>query len=214
MAPTYDQWPAIQKLECSVCQAERERRNRVIAADDARVHNEPYLSSLFIHTNNDPKYHAMLLRAHEHAKRARKHVLWFQARDEAENPSQIARDPSKGREKLRSFLQKNDQRTAGVPGLNILYEGMQAKVTEKLVKNKNIVILKTTPCTVIGWILHPADAQSNGMSEKWLNYMPLCIYLKFPGATWTVDPRLGPGVWPLFPVYRTWELNKTQICKI
>ena len=35
-------------------------------------------------------------------------------------------------------------RTAGVPGLNLLYEGMQARVTEKLVKNKHVVILAIT----------------------------------------------------------------------
>ena len=50
--------------------------------------------------------------------------------------------------------------------------------------------------------------------QSFLNYMPRCIYLKFPGATWTVDKRLGPGVWPLFPVHRTWELNAAQVSKI
>ena len=28
------------------------------------------------------------------------------------------------------------------------------------------------------------------------------------------DKHLGPGVWPLFPVYRTWELNAAQGAKI
>ena len=40
--------------------------------------------------------------------------------------------------------------------------------------------------------------------------MPRCIYLKFARATWAIDQRLGPGVWPPFPVYRTWELNAAQ----
>ena len=40
--------------------------------------------------------------------------------------------------------------------------------------------------------------------------MPRCIYLKFAEATWTVDKRFGQGVWPLFPVYRTWEFNAAQ----
>ena len=43
---------------------------------------------------------------------------------------------------------------------------------------------------------------------------PYCIFLKFAGATWTVDPRLGEGVWPLVPVHRTWELNAAQGSKL
>ena len=38
--------------------------------------------------------------------------------------------------------------------------------------------------------------------------------MKFEGATWIVDKRLGLGVWPLFPVHRTWELNAAQGSKI
>ena len=75
----------MQALECSMCKAERDRRNRVMAGDDPRVRSEPYLSAPFIHKNNEPKYHAMLLRAHEQAKTLRKHVLWFAAVDTPEN---------------------------------------------------------------------------------------------------------------------------------
>ena len=56
-----------------------------------------------------------------------------------------------------SFLQKHDQKTAGVSSLNIIYEGMKARVTEHLAKNQDLTILKTIPCTVVGWELHPAD---------------------------------------------------------
>ena len=115
---------------------------------------------------------------------------------------------------LQRFLQFHDQQTAGVPGLNLLYEGMQARVTEKLVKNKNVVILKHSPCTVLGWELHPADAASAPGAERMLTYTPRCIYLKFAGAKWTVDKRLGAGGWPLFPVHHTWELNAAQGSKI
>ena len=91
----------------------------------------------------------MLLRAHEQAKTLRKHVLWFAAVDTPENPAQIVKTPAKLKQRLQRFLQFHDQQTAGVPGLNLLYEGMQARVTEKLVKNKNVVILKHSPCTIV-----------------------------------------------------------------
>ena len=76
------------------------------------------------------------------------------------------------------------------------------------------MILKHTLCTVVGWTLHLADAASAAVAERFLNYTPYCIFLKFAGATWTVDPRLGEGVWPLVPVHRTWELNAAQGSKI
>ena len=58
----------MQQLECPTCQAERERRNRLLDAEDPRVREEPYLSAPFVHKNNEPKYHAMLVRAAELAR--------------------------------------------------------------------------------------------------------------------------------------------------
>ena len=111
----------------------------------------------------------MLLRAHEQAKMQRKHVLWFAAVDTPQNPAQIVKTPAKLKQRLQRFLQFHDQQTAGVPGLNLLYEGMQARVIEKLVENKNIVILKHYPCTVIGWTLHLGDAASAAGAERFFN---------------------------------------------
>ena len=118
----------------------------------------------------------MLLRAHEQAKIQRKHVLWFAAEDLPDNPAQIVKTPAKLKQRLQRFLQYHDQQTAGVPGLNLLYEGMQARVTEKLVKNKNVVIIKHPPCTVVGWELHPADGASAPGAERFLTDIPRCIY--------------------------------------
>ena len=50
--------------------------------------------------------------------------------------------------------------------------------------------------------------------ERFLNYLPLCIFLKFEGETWIVDDELGPGVWPLQPATRTWILNENSGTKI
>ena len=150
----------MQKLECAICQTERERRNRLITDEDARLRKEPFCTAPYIHKNNQPKYHAMLLRAEEAAKRAGKYALWFSARDEPNNPAQVAKDPQKMEKRLQAFLQFHEQKTAGILGLNILYEGMRARVTEKIVKGRHIKILKHTPCTVIGWDLHAIDRKS------------------------------------------------------
>ena len=78
----------------------------------------------------------MLLKAHKQANMQRKHVLWFAAVDTPHNPAEIVKTLAKLKARLQRFLQFHDQQTAGVPRLNLLYEGMQARVAEKLVKNK------------------------------------------------------------------------------
>ena len=65
MAITGETWQAMQAEECDVCKEQRARRNRLIDAKDTRIHEEPFLSAPYVHQNNTPKYHAMLLRAQE-----------------------------------------------------------------------------------------------------------------------------------------------------
>lgn len=55
--------------ECYVFCAEGERRSRLIAGGDERVKQGDCISVPYIHKNNQPKYHAMLLRAAEDAKK-------------------------------------------------------------------------------------------------------------------------------------------------
>ena len=123
MADGEPNWPAMQDLECDCCKTERERRNRIMAAEDPRVRREPFLSAPFIHNNNEPKYHAILLRAHEQAKHQRKHVLWFALADRIDNTAQIATTPAKLEPRLQRLLQYHDQQTARVPGFNPFYDG-------------------------------------------------------------------------------------------
>ena len=67
---------------------------------------------------------------------------------------------------------------------------------------------------MIGWELHPADRLRKDGAERFLDYQPLCIFVKFENAEWEVDKRLGQGVWPLYPVERTWTLNENSGTKI
>ena len=137
MARNRSTWPDMQALECELCSEERRRRNRLIESNDARVYQEPFLSAPYVHQNNEPKYHAMLLRAVELAKRAPggpKYVLWVTAQDTVHNPQEIASSAAQVDKQRRRFLQFHDQRTAGSPGLLPLYVGLQARVTEKMQK--------------------------------------------------------------------------------
>ena len=91
---------------------------------------------------------------------------------------------------------------------------MKARVTEKLIKNRDMVILKHQSCIITGWILHPADRLCKKGCERFLTNLPLCIFCKFQDATWVLDERLGVGIWPLYPVERTWILNEALQTKI
>ena len=109
MAAEGHAWSSMQALECEICRRERDRRNRALEAEDPRVHVEPFLSAPFIHKNNEPKYHAMLLRAAEQAKRTQEYILWFAAIDQPEHPAQIVKTPDKLKQRLERFLQFHDQ---------------------------------------------------------------------------------------------------------
>ena len=91
---------------------------------------------------------------------------------------------------------------------------MRARVTNKIVLGDGDVILKHTPCTVIGWELHPRDRLQGTHAERHLSRMPSCIFLKFEDVVWTIDERLGRGVYPMLPTKVKWILNAKTEAKI
>ena len=50
--------------------------------------------------------------------------------------------------------------------------------------------------------------------RRMLDMLPRCIFLQFDNVSWTVHPSLGVGVFPLFPIQRTWILNAATEAKI
>ena len=100
-------WSEMQALECDECKKERQRRNRLLEARDPRLLQEPFLSAPYVHRNNEPKYHAMLLRAVELAKRATggpKFILWVRAEDTIQNPREVTATPEQLNKKRERFL--------------------------------------------------------------------------------------------------------------
>ena len=134
-------------MECSYCHRERDRRCRLVAPKDPRIQQPPFVGAPYVHKNNEPKYHALLKRAVEHARRsgdAPRHILWITARDQPHNPAEIDGTPEQVEKKRANWLQFHDQRTAGIPGLLPLYMGMKARVTEKISNTHNMQTLKHT----------------------------------------------------------------------
>ena len=131
MAQSGASWENLRSMECKGCAQERERRTRLLAKNDTCLQREPYVSAPYIHKNNQAEYHAMLLRAAGDAKRKRQYTLWFAATDGPENPAQVTKSPNKLQKRLELVLQFHDQKTAGISGLNLIYNGMGTRVTEE-----------------------------------------------------------------------------------
>ena len=84
-------------MECDVCKQHRDDRNRLAADGNPRVKQAPFLDAPYVHKNNNPKCHALLLRAVEHAKKnddGAKQILWFRAQDTILNPAGVAVPPA------------------------------------------------------------------------------------------------------------------------
>ena len=208
-------WVSMVLMECVECATDRRRRNRLIEPQDPRIRQSPFIDAPYVHQHNEPKCHALLLRAVENAKRGGStpaHILWVVAQDAPTNPAEVASSPAEMQRKQQRWLQYHDQMTAGIPGLLPLYLGMRARVTEKI--SKTLGILKHTSCTVVGWELHPADKQETAPGERLLKYMPLCIYVKFQEMTERIHEKLAPGVFPLRPRRATWIVNRKTEAKI
>lgn len=111
------------------------------------------------------------------------------------------------------LLQFHDQKTVGILVFNALYVHMPARVIEKTVRG-TVVIFKRTLCQVIGWELEEVDKGSSIKYDRRLRKMPLCIYLYFSEAQWTIDVALGKGVYPLHPIQRSWVFNEKNGAKV
>ena len=165
MAAAGKAWEEMIIMECDICSSERKRRCRVMAPQDKRVHQELFLSAPYIQQNNDPKYHAMFLRANETAKHGfdkPQHILWVDAIDEVHNPKEIAKNPEQLDRKKERFLQFHDPKTAGIPGMFPFFQGMKARVTDQISSGRDdhqrdVIILKHSSCTVYDWTLPDHD---------------------------------------------------------
>ena len=107
-----------------------------MSARDHRLGEAPFLDAPYIHQHNEPKFHALLMRATEHAKRCAdgpKYTLWIVAQDTPVNPDEIGPDASQVEKKRAKWLQFHDQKTNGIPGILPMYENMRARVSSLVV---------------------------------------------------------------------------------
>ena len=72
-------------------------------------------------------------------------------------------------------------------------------------------MFKNSRCRLFGWELYSVDQQrfeNNTTLELVLQHMPVCLYVRFPGATWIENEKLGAGIAQIKPTYIIWALDK------
>ena len=124
------------------------------------------------------------------------------------NPAEVAKNPHHLQVKLQRFLPFHDQKTSGIPGLCVLYEGLKMRTTEKLCKAGRITILKSSPCTVVRWDLHTADRIQTKSGERFLQYRNMSDMLRMP------CPRLRTSFIPIPVTHANWKdtYNLLSLC--
>lgn len=208
-------WEEMAALECDICKSKRQLRCRVQhdTGKDKRHSEPPFTEAPFIVPYNLPKYFAQQLRAVEFAKAAKpaKPLYWIVARDrpllgdiKRLTGTELARREAQ-------WLQKHDQQTNGIMGFMPCVPGMPVRFTATADKERKI--FKNTRGVLLKYQFDPLDVsllQGQQPQEVILKHTPAFLFVQIPGATWIVHEALGPGVYPLKPVFRRWHLDKAK----
>lgn len=213
-------WRKRRSQECHACAEERKRRCRVLNSsdlspsleDDVRFADAPY-----IHAYNEPKYHASQIRALHFAKARKSIVLWFFAEDRPLTRHVELLGEGDINERRKQWSRYHEMKTGGIMGLQPLVHNMPLRITQTDHERKNKGFFKNTRCRFFGWELHHQDERRYAewdSQEMVLQYLPVCLYVKFPTATWIEDEELGPGIGRLIPKYNVWALDKQWTVKI
>ena len=96
------------------------------------------------------------------------------------------------------WLQYHDKDTEGLPGALPLALGMPVALTEHLDRSDDKRLLKGSKGYVHSWVWHHNDR------------IPTVVYVKFDNATWRLDGIDEDGVYPIYPIVRTWYLDKAR----
>jgi len=199
-------WPEMRALECEVCRAERDQRDRLVKReDDPRFSMEPFVNAPYIHPHNAPKYEALQTRAVQFARTHNLCINWVVAWDQPLHQDHLALAKDVLDKKRLRWLSYHDQQTEGIMGLFPMIRGMRVRLTSTV--NKRLKLFKHRPGIIVGWTLHPDETSVVDDGERRLSQQPRCIYVKFEGVAWRIGD-LDPGVYPLFPKTKKWEIGK------
>ena len=107
--------------------------------------------------------------------------------------------------KRRSWLLRHDQDTKHIASSLPLVVGLPVRLTDTIDRKR--FLFRGRRGHIYDWSPHPEEITQE-VDDIWLlDRLPTVIYVKFAEATWTVG-TLPPGVYPMTPASRTWQVNK------
>jgi hypothetical protein len=205
----------LMREQCSGCQQRRAKRRRVMTADDydrPELKQPPFDTAPALYAYNVPRYYTVLLRAREYARAHGLQLSWCVARDVPLTREDRDLPLEQLDAKRRRWLENHDQHTSHIASQVPCVAGLPVRLTDTVDRRRQL--FRGRRGRIVGWAPHPEEERIDVDGEWLLTRMPQCIYIFFPGATWTVHDDLGVGVYPLTPVSRTWKPGKTSSVKI
>ena len=112
-------------------------------------------------------------------------------------------------EKL-SWLNRHDRESGDLYGMLPLIHGMPMALTDHIDRNPEKQLLRGTVGYLHSWVLAQGEQSVATSGVRPLLKLPPVVFLKFPGATWTLPGLKEPGLYPIRPKTNTWYLDKNR----
>ena len=197
----------IQTEECPKCKDERRSKARVAEGhDDARFTTAPFNAATAIFPNNDVKYDTNKTRARLFAAQQGVGIVYSIAKDV---PSQNAlrERPGLANDKIK-WLQRHDRESGDLYGMLPLIPNMPVALTDHIDRNPEKALLRGRVGIIHSWILDDKEDSVMEHGAQRLTKLPKVVFVKFPGAEWTLDGLTEPGLYPIQPRKGHWHLDK------
>mgnify|MGYP001214493691 FL=1 len=197
----------IMQNECAECKRQRKSKHRVASGKkDARFTEAKFAAAHAVFPNNDIKYNANKKRSLLYAQSKGEAVTYSQAKD---TPSQDAlrEKPGIAAEKLK-WLQRHDRECGDLYGMLPLIHNMPMALTDHLDRSPDKQLLRGKICYLHSWALHKDEKSTYANGARVLDKLPVAVFVKFPGAKWTLPGLTEEGLYPIKPKTSSWYLDK------
>jgi len=197
----------IEARECKTCREDRASRNRVASGpDDAQFTNAKFSKAPAVSPNNDVKYDTNKRRAHTFAASTNAAVTYAVAKD---TPSQDAlrEKPGLAAEKMK-WLQRHDRESGDLYGVLPLIHNMPMALADHIDRSEDKQLLRGKLCYLHSWVLDDKEESEFQGNSRVLQKLPVVVYVKFPGATWTLPGLKEKGVYPIKPKNGVWYVDR------
>jgi len=211
----------LQKKECSICQAERKEKHRVMdGRTDRRHRSEHFITAPAIFPNNDIKYEVNKCRAQIYAAEKKLAITWSIAKDKPSNKV-IAEKPHIAEEK-KVWLTRHDRDCGDLYGVLPLAVGLPVMLTDHYDRNPEKQLLKGRIGEVKSWITDDREDSEFEGSNRYLKYPPKVVLVQFfdwvrdgdklvrKPCKWQLEGMSEPGVYPIKAWARSWFLDQRR----